>query len=279
MLTIKNLDFGYPKSGLLFDKLDLDISKGSIYGLLGKNGAGKSTLLKLMCGLLYTRKGELEINGEDVSKRTPNMLQDIYLIPEEFYLPEFTLETYVASMAPFYPKFDSNLFDKLIVELEVSRDKKLNKLSHGQKKKFIVAFSIATNCSIVFMDEPTNGMDIPSKSKFRKIIASTANESRTFVISTHQVRDLENLIDPLVIIESGKIVFQESIENISNKLSFIKVHDAAPAGVNVLYSEPIFGGNYLLTERSEDHESPIDFELLFNAVLSKQNEIVKHLKN
>jgi ABC-2 type transport system ATP-binding protein len=279
MLSIKNLDFGYPKSSLLFDKLDLDIAKGSIYGLLGKNGAGKSTLLKLMCGLLYTQKGELEINGEDVSKRSPKMLQDIYLIPEEFYLPDFTSEAYVANVSPFYPKFDHKLFEELITEFEVTRGKKLNKLSHGQKKKFIVSFSIATNCSVVFMDEPTNGLDIPSKSKFRKIIASTANEDRTFIISTHQVRDLENLIDPLVIIESGKIVFQESIENISNKLSFIKVHETAPKGVNVLYSEPIFGGKYLLTERSDDHESPIDFELLFNAVLSKQNEIVKHLKN
>ena len=279
MLTIKNLDFGYPKSGLLFDKLELDITKGCIYGLLGKNGAGKSTLLKLMCGLLYTQKGKLEINGVDVSKRNPDMLRDIYLIPEEFYLPDFTLETYIASVSPFYPKFDHQLFEELINEFEVTRGKKLNKLSHGQKKKFILAFSIATNCSIVFMDEPTNGLDIPSKSKFRKIIASTANENRTFVISTHQVRDLENLIDPLVIIESGKIVFQESIENIERKLSFMKVHDKAPEGVKVIYSEPIFGGNYLLTERSEDHESPIDFELLFNAVLSKQNEIVKHLKN
>ena len=279
MLTIKNLEFGYPKSSLLFDKLELEITKGSIYGLLGKNGAGKTTLLKLMCGLLYTQKGKLEINGEDVSKRTPDMLQDIYLIPEEFYLPDFTLDTYVANVSPFYPKFDLKLFQELVTEFEVTRGKKLNKLSHGQKKKFIIAFAIATNCSIVFMDEPTNGLDIPSKSKFRKIIASTANEERTFVISTHQVRDLENLIDPLVIIENGKIVFNETIENISNKLSFMKVHDKAPEGVNVLYSEPIFGGNYLLTERNDDHESRVDFELLFNAVLSKQNEIVKHLKN
>jgi ABC-2 type transport system ATP-binding protein len=279
MLTIKNLDFAYPKSGLLFDKLDLDISKGNIYGLLGKNGAGKSTLLKIMCGLLYSQNGKIEVGGDDVSMRSPHMLSDIYLIPEEFYLPEFTIETYIANVAPFYPKFDEKLFDDLIDEFEVSKGKKLNTFSHGQKKKFIVAFAIATNCSLVFMDEPTNGLDIPSKSKFRKIIASTANEDRTFIISTHQVRDLENLIDPLVIIEAGKIVFEESIENISKKLSFMKVTDKAPDGVNVLYSEAIFGGQYLLTENDGDNESPVDFELLFNAVLSKQNEIVEHLKN
>lgn len=279
MLTIKNLEFGYPKSNLLFNKLNLDITKGNIYGLLGKNGAGKTTLLKIMCGLLYSQKGKVEIGGEDISNRLPSQLQDIYLIPEEFYLPEFTLETYVSNVSPFYPKFDHNLFEDLISEFEVAKGKKLNTLSHGQKKKFIVAFSIATNCSLVFMDEPTNGLDIPSKSKFRKVIASTATENRTFIISTHQVRDLENLIDPLVIIEDGQIVFQESIENISAKLDFMKVTDRAPEGVRVIYSEPIFGGNYLLTEKTDESESPVDFELLFNAVLSKQSEIINHLKN
>lgn len=279
MLTIKELEFGYPKSGLLFDKLDLDITKGNIYGLLGKNGAGKTTLLKIMCGLLFSQEGKVEIEGTDVSKRLPSVLEDIYLIPEEFYLPEFTIETYVANIAPFYPKFDHKQFKELITEFEVTNGKKLNKLSHGQKKKFIISFSIATNCSLIFMDEPTNGLDIPSKSKFRKIIASTASEDRTFIISTHQVRDLENLIDPLLIIESGKIIFHETIENISSKLNFMKVTEHAPEGVNVLYSEAIFGGNYLLTEKTDDHESPIDFELLFNAVLSNQNEIVNHLKN
>lgn len=279
MLTIKDLDFGYPKSGLLFDQLDLDITKGHIYGLLGKNGAGKTTLLKIMCGLLFAQKGQVEINQKAVEERLPEMLQDIYLIPEEFYLPEFTIEGYLANMAPLYPKFDYTQFQELITEFEVSTDKKLNSLSHGQKKKFIIAFAIATNCSLVFMDEPTNGLDIPSKSKFRKIIASSASEERTFIISTHQVRDLENLIDPLVIIESGKIIFQESIENISSKLNFMKVTHGAPEGVNVLYSEAIFGGDYLLTEKTDDFESPIDFELLFNAVLSNQKEIINHLNN
>ncbi len=279
MLTIKNLEFAYPKSRPLFDRLDLDISKGNIYGLLGKNGAGKSTLLKIMCGLLYSQNGKIEIGGDDVSNRNPSMLSDIYLIPEEFYLPEFTIESYVANVAPFYPKFDEKFFYDLIEEFEVIKGKKLNTFSHGQKKKFIISFAIATNCSLVFMDEPTNGLDIPSKSKFRKIIASTANEDRTFIISTHQVRDLENLIDPLVIIEAGKIIFEESIETISNKLGFMKVSEKAPDGMKVLYSEPIFGGQYLLTENDGEGESSVDFELLFNAVLSKQNEIVEHLKN
>ena len=279
MLTIKELEFGYPKSTLLFNKLDLDITKGHIYGLLGKNGAGKTTLLKIMCGLLFAKKGEVVLNGTDVSKRLPLTLQDMYLIPEEFYLPDISIEEYLKTASAFYPKFDHQQFDELIKEFEVSRAKSLKALSHGQKKKFIISFSIATNCSVVFMDEPTNGLDIPSKSKFRKIVASTASEDRTFIISTHQVRDLENLIDPLVIIEDGRIIFEETIENISEKLNFLKVTENAPAGTEVLYEEAIFGGKFLLTKKANGVESPIDFELLFNAVLSNRNDIVKHLKN
>ena len=141
MLTIKNLEFGYPKSGLLFDKLDLDITKGNIYGLLGKNGAGKTTLLKIMCGLLYSQNGTIENNDTNVADRLPSTLQDIYLIPEEFHLPDFTIDTYVANVSPFYPKFNHSQFKDLIAEFEVTNGKKLNKFSHGQKKKFIISFA------------------------------------------------------------------------------------------------------------------------------------------
>jgi ABC-2 type transport system ATP-binding protein len=279
MLEIKNLNFAYPKSGKLFDGLDLEVSKGSVYGLLGRNGAGKSTLLKIICGLLYSNDGHVLINGDDVAKRLPKVLNDIYLIPEEFYLPDFSMDAYVKHLSPFYPKFDHQLLKELVNELEITNGKSLTKLSYGQKKKFMIAFAIATNCSYVFMDEPTNGLDIPSKSKFRKIIAGATNEERTFVISTHQVRDLENLIDPIVIIEAGKIIFNQSIESIASSLSFVKSASTESEKGKMFYSEPVFGGNYLVTERTNGEESPVDFELLFNAVLHNRQEIVEHLNN
>ncbi len=279
MLEIKDLKFGYPKNGILFDDLDLEISKGNIYGLLGRNGAGKSTLLKIICGLLYAHRGHVIINKEDISTRKPDILADIYMIPEEFYLPDFTIDAYVKLVSPFYPKFNHQQLFELIDEFEVTRSKKLLRLSYGQKKKFMIAFAIASQCSLVFMDEPTNGLDIPSKSKFRKIIAGATNEERTFVISTHQVRDLENLIDPVVIIENGKIIFNFSLDIIASKLSFIKSKDILPGDIKTFYSEPVFGGHYLVTDRTDDAESPIDFELLFNAVLSERDKIVDHLKS
>ncbi len=279
MIEIKELTFGYKKSDNLFKDLDLSIEKGNVYGLLGKNGAGKSTLLKIMCGLLYAHKGTVNFEGSNVATRQPKLLADMYMLPEEFHLPDLYIETYIKIYSVFYPNFNHELIDKLIVEFEITKSKKLNTLSYGQKKKFMIAFAIATECSIVFMDEPTNGLDIPSKSKFRRIIAEATNENRTFLISTHQVRDLENLIDPIVIIEEGKIIFNENMESISNKLSFIKAEKEASFKSKVFHSEAVFGGQYIVADNMDKTETAVDFELLFNAVLSNTSEIVEHLKN
>ncbi len=277
MLNINKLSFSYSKNGRLFDSLELNLEKGNVYGLLGRNGAGKSTLLKIMCGLLYPQNGNVQINGHHVEKREPVVLSDMYMIPEEFDLPEFSIDQYVNNFAPFYPRFDHQLFGELLSEFEVMRSKNLKKLSYGQKKKFMISFAIATKCAIILMDEPTNGLDIPSKSKFRKIIASTIDEERLYVISTHQVRDLENLIDPVVIIESGKIVFNHTIDTIMSKLSFIKTAEAELGETTIFHKEAVFGGHYLVTERVNGEETPLDFELLFNAILSNKEMISQHL--
>ncbi len=279
MLTINNLTFGYKGTGILFSDLSLNLEKGNIYGLLGRNGAGKTTLLKIITGLLYAHKGSVKYNGIDVSLRQPNVLSDVYIIPEEFQVPDFKVTEYVATHSVFYPKFDLSKLNELLVEMEIDKSKHLGSLSYGQKKKFIIAFAIATNCSLVLMDEPTNGLDIPSKSKFRRIIASSIDENRTFLISTHQVRDLESLIDPVVIIENGQIIFNEKMDRIASKLSFIKTDKGAQPESRVFHSEPVFGGEYMVVENTSDNESEIDFELLFNAVLSNKKEIVEHFNN
>lgn len=279
MIEIKELIFSYKKGEPLFTDLELNIEKGNVYGLLGKNGAGKSTLLKIMCGLLYAHKGRVNFNNTPVAARQPKILSDMYILPEEFHLPDLKIETYLKTYSVFYPKFNHELMNDLIIDLEVNREKKLSHLSYGQKKKFMIAFAIATECAIVFMDEPTNGLDIPSKSKFRRIIAAATSEKRTFLISTHQVRDLENLIDPIVIIEEGKIIFNESMNRITEKLRFIKAEKDATIENKVFHTEPVFGGQYIVIDNTEKMESPVDFELLFNAVLSNTSEIIEHLKN
>lgn len=278
MLQVTNMTFGYKENRKLFNGLSLSLEKGNIYGLLGRNGAGKTTLLKLACGLLYPNQGQILFNGAPVENRLPQTLSGIYIIPEEFTPPDLKVPQYIKLFAPFYPSFDHSKMMDLLRDLEVDATESLNKMSFGQKKKFIIAFAIASNCELVVMDEPTNGLDIPSKSKFRRIISSSIDENRCFIISTHQVRDLESLIDPVVILEDGVIVLNESIAVLSDKLAFINTTKGELATGQILYRESIFGGEYLLCENQTGMSSNVDFELLFNAIQANSKQIVEFLK-
>ncbi|MEI6143626.1 MAG: ABC transporter ATP-binding protein [Mariniphaga sp.] len=220
MIQIKDLNFGYPRQEPLFNGLSVQLEAGSITGLLGKNGAGKTSLLKLLTGLLHPRSGEISVLGQNPRKREVAMLNDVFFVPEEFYFPAISIGDYVKAYAPFYPRFDNEMMGRILVEFELDGKSNLQKLSHGQKKKFLIAFALATRCRLLVLDEPTNGLDIPSKSLFRKILAGSLDENQLVVISTHQVKDVENLIDKIIILDNGKVIFQKTIEEISQKVSF-----------------------------------------------------------
>ena len=176
MIQIKNLSFGYNRKKLLYKNLTLTLEAGSIYGLLGKNGAGKSTLLKNLIGLLFPTGGSISVNGFAPKKRLPSFLETIYLIPEEVYVPSLTIHQYKNLFSPFYPGFDEKKFFNYLEQLDVKEHGKLNTLSFGQQKKFIIAFAFACNTKVLLLDEPTNGLDIPSKIRFRKLISSVFDE-------------------------------------------------------------------------------------------------------
>ncbi len=254
MIEIKGLSFGYRKNKLLYDKLSLSLQAGSIYGLLGKNGAGKSTLLKNIIGLLFPVSGEIQVNGFNPKKRMPGFLESIYFIPEEVDVPPLSIKRYLHLFTPFYPKFDQALFYEYLRDLEIGAGAKLSSLSLGQQKKFIIAFALATNTQVLIMDEPTNGLDIPSKSWFRKLIASVVNNNRTIIISTHQVRDLDNLIDQVVVVDNGDLLLNASMNDISHKLCFKTIKEAG-ADEQILYSEESMKGYQIVAKNSRQEDT------------------------
>lgn len=276
MIKIKQLRFGYRHGQKLFDNLDLKMEAGSIYGLFGMNGAGKSTLFRQICGLLYSQGGSCEVLGFQSSERKPEMLRDIFLVPEDYDLPAISIREYVKVHAPFYPSFDLGMFEKFLNEFDVDASQKLNNLSYGQKKKFLISFGLATQTKILLMDEPTNGLDIPSKSQFRRIMASSVSEDRCVIISTHQVRDLVSIIDYITILEKGKIIFHHNAFEVSEKLSFGFVGDGADH--QILYSEEVLGGRKAILKKN-GKDSEIDMELLFNAVISSPSVIENEFKS
>ncbi len=272
MIAISNLCFTYSKKQSLFDELSLTLSPGRIYGLLGKNGTGKTTLLNLMAGMLFPQEGKIEIQGKIPARRQVGFLQEFFLLPEEFYVPEVNPREYAKLYASFYPAFSSEQYNQYLKELEVDPKHKLNKMSMGQRKKAFIAFALACNTRVLLMDEPTNGLDIPSKTQFRRLLASVATEDRYLIISTHQVRDLENLIDSVVILENHRIVFNHNLDEVASRLSFVAYNDSEkPTGY--LYDEPgVLGGKVIVRNTSET-PSRIDMELLFNAIVAGKNGI------
>jgi ABC-2 type transport system ATP-binding protein len=272
MIHIQNLCFGYSKKRLLYKDLSLSLENGKIYGLLGKNGAGKSTFLKNLSGLLFPTSGRISVFGAEPGKRQPSFLQNIYLIPEEVYVPGISIARYVKIFAPFYPGFNPEHFQHYLKELEVDTTARLKTLSFGQQKKFIIAFALACNTGLLLLDEPTNGLDIPSKAQFRRLIASTMTEGRIILISTHQTRDLENLIDSVLIIDNGDLLLHAPMEKISEKLNF-KIIRELPENNEVLFSEPALGGFVVVQENQDASDHQVNLEHLFNAVIQKPDEI------
>ena len=267
MISISDLSFGYQSAAPLFTEMVLKMSGGGIYGLLGKNGAGKTTLLKLVAGLLFPDSGQCEVMGFRPQHRWPEFLQEVYMIPEEFYVPSIPARRYEQLYAPFYPRFDKVLFNTYLDEFEINQGHKLSALSYGQKKKFLLAFGLATDCKLLILDEPTNGLDIPTKSLFRKFLASAIRDERCFIISTHQVRDMEQLIDPVIIIDDGRIIFNQSTALIQKHLS-CHIQTERPEGDNILYSEKVLGGHCVVVPNTTDEETTLDLEVLFNTAIS-----------
>jgi ABC-2 type transport system ATP-binding protein len=274
MISISNLHFGYGRGKPLFSGLNLSLSLGNIYGLLGRNGAGKSSLLRLMAGLLHPRSGQCELFGQAAHLRRAGQLADTYFLPEEFAVPHLRINAYASLYGPFYPKFSRAEFEAHLKELELGIDQPLRELSFGQKKKALIAFALATNTACLLMDEPTNGLDIPAKAQFRRLMASAVHPGRAIVISTHQVRDLENLIDPVIILENSRVLLQASPTQISGRLHF-GFYPQLPSQLSVLYAESSIRGHAVVAENLGGlaPSGGLDLELLFNATLAQPEKM------
>ena len=274
MIQIDHLDFGYPGSKhQVFGDFSLTLHESNIYGLFGKNGTGKSTLLYLLCGLLRAKRGTILVDGKAAGKRQPDMLRDIFLIPEEFELPNVKLSTYVDINRDFYPLFSQQVLDSCLRDFELPISLRLGELSMGQKKKVYMSFALATGTRLLLMDEPTNGLDIPSKSLFRKVVAKNMTDDRTLIISTHQVHDVESLIDHVVVINQSQLLLDASVSDICDRYTF-GYRPASAMDDSELYAEPTLQGNAVVARRSEgDPETPLNLELLFNALVSEGSKL------
>ena len=275
MLKINDLSFSYNgKSCKVFSEFSLTFEKGAVYGLLGKNGTGKSTLLYLITGLLHPQQGSVLFKGEEVRRRLPSTLSDVFIVPEEFEFPSMSMKQYVKLNAPFYPNFSNEQLKKNLALFDFDENIRLGDLSMGQKKKAYMCFALAANTSLLVMDEPTNGLDIPSKSEFRRLIASNMTDEKTIIISTHQVRDIDSLLDHIVIIDQSRVLLNASNADICRRLLFAELPMSEPTD-GALYVQPSVAGNSAILLNEYDEESRLNLELLFNGVLAERDKFAQ----
>lgn len=270
MIEIKDLAFSYGKTPIL-KSITTTLEEGRIYGLLGENGVGKTTLLTLLCGLKKVCSGSITTDGENPFDRTPTLLQNQFYLPDEVLPAAMKAECFAKERGAFWPDYDHSKFLEIMKEFENDPAKKMNQMSAGQLKKTYISLALACGCKYIFMDEPTNGLDIPSKTQFRSAIMKYTSDDSTIVISTHQVRDLENIIDPIIILDRQDVLLNASVEEITSKLYFDYGTQLHPES---LYSEQLPGGFIQVYHNTTGEDSKINVEALFNAV-HKNKELIK----
>jgi ABC-type multidrug transport system, ATPase component len=274
MVKINGLSFSYGSNVVLKD-ISMELEEGRIYGLLGENGVGKTTLLTLLAGIKEPQAGSIEIDGETPFDRLPSFLTNIYYLPDEVPSLRMTAERFAQERGVFWKRFDKDKFREIMDVLETDISMRMDQMSYGQLKKTYISYALACNTRYLFMDEPTNGLDIPSKSQFRKAVSKYTSDESTMLISTHQVRDLEAIIDPIIILDRKDVLLNASIDEITRKLYFDYSTAIDP---EALYSELIPGGCIQVTVNSTGLESKVNIEALFNAV-HKHRDLIKKMFN
>ena len=269
MITIKKLGFSYDDHVVLKD-ISMELPEGRIYGLLGENGVGKTTLLTLLAGLKDVDNGSLEIDGQKPFDRKPSFLSNIYYLPDEVPAPRRKAIEFARDHGQYWTNFSIDKFIEVMKVLDTDTDQRMDQMSYGQLKKTFISFALACNTKYLFMDEPTNGLDIPSKAQFRKAVSRYTSDDSTLLISTHQARDLEAIIDPIIILDRRDVLLNASLDEIAEKLYFDYTTDANP---EALYQEMVPGGNIQVLVNKTGAESKVNIEALFNAVLLHKNEI------
>ena len=270
MIEIQHLDFAYNGNKVL-ENISMQMKDGCIYGLLGENGVGKTTLLTLLCGLKRPKEGAIFVEGKDPFKRTPEQLANQYYLPDEVSPMAMKASAFANEYGRFWTGFDMDKFNEIMALLESDAEQRMDRMSNGQLKKVYIAFALACNAKYYYLDEPTNGLDIPSKALFRKALSRYTREDSVVVISTHQVRDLENMIDPIIIMDKRDVLLNATIAEIADKLYFDYSGEPVP---DALYSENAPGMAVQVRANDEHVESKVNIEALFNTV-HKNKELIK----
>ena len=267
MINIQKLAYHYKRRTPILEESTTAFLPGGVYGILGANGVGKTTLLHLLGGFIFPKKGEISVFGDQPKARSVAFLQDTYYVPVEVNLPAIKVSAYAQRLSPFYPKFDIKTWENALKTFDIDLSSRLDALSFGQKKKVSISFALATHCNMLLLDEPTDGLDIPSKDSFRSLLSKHVTEGRVVAITTHHIHDIASLVDHLVILKDTQITVNMPIHTIAERICST-TSTQLPHPDELVYSERIPGGYHCLVHNHTGTEGPLDLEILFKAFLS-----------
>jgi ABC-2 type transport system ATP-binding protein len=280
VIEIRGLRFAYGRH-VLYEHFDLRIEAAGVYGVFGRNGSGKSTLLKLISGLLFRKDGDLRVAGFDPGRRHPGFLSSVYIVPEEFHLPNLSCARLAELQAGFYPRFSRAVLDQALSVFGLDARASFNTMSLGEKKKAVLAFALATRTPILLLDEPTNGLDIVGRDQFKALIQAPEQGDRVVLISTHQAHDLERVMQHMVFIDQGRLALSSPMQTLSRTLKVGMAPDArAAASVDgSIYSEPV-GEQvaYVAARGPEERPAPIHIELLYKALCKDKERVLDAIR-
>lgn len=275
MIEVNKISFSYGKSLVLKD-ISFQLEDGKIYGLLGENGVGKTTLLTLLSGLKVCQEGTINVDGFKPFDRKPSFLSNQYFLSDDVAPVNMSAIAFAKNYGKFWVNFSLDKFKEIMQLFDNDLNQNMSKMSAGQLKKSYIAFALACDCKYLYMDEPTNGLDIPSKALFRKALLQYVSENSTVLISTHQVRDLENVIDPIIILDNKDVLLNATVDEISQKLYFDYSNTLKD---NALYKEITPGGSVQVLVNQDSADSKVNLEALFNAVQANKTMIKEMFNN
>ena len=257
---------------------------GRITGLLGPNGAGKTTTLRMAAALIVPDAGRISVDGIDVAQAPQKALARMGVLSDARGLyPRLTARENIV----YYGRLHGMAADAAsaraealaeMLEMKPLLDRRTEGFSQGERMKTALARAIIHDPPNLVLDEPTNGLDIPSKAQFRKIVASALGDDRCVVISTHQVRDLEALIDTVVVLHGRRIVLNATLDDLAERLRFGPARTAETAETAApLYAEPSVRGPLGIWPNPDGQPSRVDLELLFNALTGPDATLFHYL--
>ena len=235
MLEMKNVTKTFGKFKAL-DDLTLTVPKGSVYGLVGPNGAGKSTAIRLMTGIYRPDSGSVTMEGLPIYENPVSKLRMGYIPDDVFYFPSASMEEMRSFYKGIYPQFDDTLYQKLFEAFQLPKKNPIRRFSKGMQKQAAFHLALCTRPVVLILDEPVDGLDpVMRRQVWSLILSDVADRGTTVLISSHNLRELEDVCDHVGIMDHGRMLLERSLQDMQGTTHKLQIVGDAPKGLDVLH--------------------------------------------